>query len=203
MSKVHSFENFLAEAKVQRTATIKAEADTEITHKIEKLLREAMKLTEEVEAQKAEFEKALKIKELELKSKNAAIMDVMKGMDTTTLKFKKILATINTTKGKITFPYAKLWEFALDQATATQKKALLNYKEINKKLNPDRLSLELKRVQESEINEGVMDMLSGIWNWLKSKVEDFMNDLRNYNDSVNALESLVESKHAIGEDDGL
>jgi hypothetical protein len=203
MSKVHSFENFLAEAKVQRTATIKAEADTEITHKIEKLLREAMKLTEEVEAQKAEFEKALKIKELELKSKNAAIMDVMKGMDTTTLKFKKILATINTAKGKITFPYAKLWEFALDQATATQKKALLNYKEINKKLNPDRLSLELKRVQESEINEGVMDMLSGIWNWLKSKVKDFVNDLRNYNDSVNALESLVESKHAIGEDDGL
>ena len=118
------FNEFINEAKVQRTATIQAETDAEITHKIEKLLKDAMKLTEDVEAQRAEFEKAVKIKELELKSKHSAIMETMKGMDTTTLKFKKILATINTSKGKITFPYAKLWEFALDQATAAQKKVL-------------------------------------------------------------------------------
>ncbi len=197
------FNEFINEAKVQRTATIQAETDAEITHKIEKLLKDAMKLTEDVEAQRAEFEKAVKIKELELKSKHSAIMETMKGMDTTTLKFKKILATINTSKGKITFPYAKLWEFALDQATAAQKKVLVEYKEVNKKLNPDRLSLSLKRVEESEVNEGIADMLSGIWNWLKTKVKGLVETFKDYNTSVDALDTVVEAGRTAWEDDGL
>lgn len=197
------FNEFINEAKVQRTATIQAETDAEITHKIEKLLKDAMKLTEDVEAQRAEFEKAVKIKELELKSKHSAIMETMKGMDTTTLKFKKILATINTSKGKITFPYAKLWEFALDQATAAQKKVLVEYKEVNKKLNPDRLSLSLKRVEESEVNEGIADMLSGIWNWLKAKAKGLVETFKEYNTSVDALDTVVEAGRTAWEDDGL
>ena len=197
------FNEFINEAKVQRTATIQAETDAEITHKIEKLLKDAMKLTEDVEAQRAEFEKAVKIKELELKSKHSAIMETMKGMDTTTLKFKKILATINTSKGKITFPYAKLWEFALDQATAAQKKVLVDYKEVNKKLNPDRLSLSLKRVEESEVNEGIVDMLSGIWNWLKEKAKGLVETFKDYNTSVDALDTVVEAGRTAWEDDGL
>ena len=194
------FNEFINEAKVQRTATIQAETDAEITHKIEKLLKDAMKLTEDVEAQRVEFEKAVKIKELELKSKHSAIMETMKGMDTTTLKFKKILATINTSKGKITFPYAKLWEFALDQATAAQKKVLVDYKEVNKKLNPDRLSLSLKRVEESQINEG---LLSGIWDWLKAKVKGLVETFKDYNTSVDALDTVVEAGRSAWEDDGL
>lgn len=197
------FNEFINEAKVQRTATIQAETDAEITHKIEKLLKDAMKLTEDVEAQRVEFEKAVKIKELELKSKHSAIMETMKGMDTTTLKFKKILATINTSKGKITFPYAKLWEFALDQATAAQKKVLVDYKEVNMKLNPDRLSLSLKRVEESEVNEGIADMLSGIWNWLKTKVKGLVETFKDYNTSVDALDTVVEAGRSAWEDDGL
>jgi hypothetical protein len=193
MKNLRNFSDFLNEAKVDRTATIKAETDTQITNKIEKLLREAMKLTEDVEAQRAEFEKAVKIKELELKSKQAAIMQAMQEMDTTTLKFKKILATIDTSKGRITHSYATLWEFALNQATAAQKKALIEYKEVNQKINPDKLTLKLKRLPESVVNEGIADMLSGVWNWLKAKAAQFLGTTKIYTESVDALESVVNA----------
>ena len=188
MKNLSTFEDFISESKIQRVATIKAETDTQITSKIEKSLREAMKLTEEIEAEKAKFQEAIRIKELELKSKQATIMEAMKQMDTTTLKFKKILATIETSKGRVTHSYAKLWDFALGQATASQKKALLTYQDLNKKINPDKITLELKKV-----NEGIMDILGRVWDYLKAKAEEVMSISNEYTESVEALEGIVNT----------
>jgi hypothetical protein len=185
---LHSFEDFLNEAKVQRVATIKAETDTEITRRLEKLLREASKLNDEVEAERAKFEQAIKIKELELRSKQNAILQAMQEMGTTMLKFKKILATIENVKGRTTYPYAKLFEYALDQANENQKRVLVEYKEVNKKINPDRLKVEIKKV-----NEGLGDILSGIWNFLKNKAKSIVAAFSSYTESVEALEAVVEA----------
>lgn len=191
MKNLVNFEDFLNESKIQRTATIKAEADKEISRKLEKSLREAMKLTEEIEAEKAKFQAAVKIKELELKSRQAEIVEAMKDMDTTTLKFKKILATIEKTKGRVTHSYAKLWEFALGQSTASQKKALLTYQDLNKKINPDKISLEIKRVNEESINESLTSLLKRVWDFLKGKVEEVLSVSKDYTESVEALEKVV------------
>ncbi len=188
MKNLSNFSDFISESKIQRTATIKAETDTEITRKLEKTMRDALKLTEEIEAEKVKFQEAIKIKELELKSKQADIIKAMSQMDTTTLKFKKILATIETSKGRVTHSYAKLWDFALEQATVSQKKALLTYQDLNKKINPDKLTLDLKKV-----NEGVMDIIGKVWDYLKRKVEEIVSVSNNYTESVEALETIVKA----------
>jgi hypothetical protein len=188
MSRLQTFEDFLNEASNQRTATVKTETTAEINRKLEKLLREAAKLNEEVEVERAKFEQAIKIKELELRSKQNAILLAMQEMGTTMLKFKKILATIENTKGRTTYPYAKLWEYALDQANENQKKVLVEYKEINKKVNPDKLKVEIKKV-----NEGLGDILNGIWNFLKDKAKQIKAAFGSYTESVDALEAVVNA----------
>ena len=185
---MRTFEDFLKEAKVQRVATIKSEAETEITYKLEKLLREASKLADEVQTERAKFEEAIKIKELELRSKQNTILQAMQEMGTTTLKFKKILATIESVKGKTTYPYAKLFDYALDQANEDQKKVLIEYKELNKKINPDKLKMEIRKV-----NEGLGEMLSSIWNFLKSKADAIVSTFSSYTESVDALEAVVKA----------
>ena len=188
---IQNFNSFLNEA--ERTATIKASTDVEITRKLEKLLREATKLTDEVEAEKAKYEEAVKIKQLELKSKQSAIFEAMQAMNTTTIKFKKILAIIESKKGNTTYSYSTLWDFALQQATSAQKKALVEFQEMNKKINPTKLSLVIKKVNEEELNEGLSDMLSGIWNFLKEKTAKIVAAFTNYSESVDALESVVNA----------
>jgi hypothetical protein len=189
---IHNFNTFLNEAdKNTRTATIKASTDVEITRKLEKLLREATKLTDEVEAEKAKYEEAVKIKELELKSKQAAIFEAMQAMNTTTIKFKKILATIESKKGNTTYAYSTLWNFALQQATVSQKKALVEFQEMNKKIGATKLSLVIKKVNEEELNEGLADMLSVIWNFLKEKTAKIVAAFTEYTEAVDALETAV------------
>lgn len=188
---LHSFDDFINEAKVQRVATIKAETDAEITRKLEKLLREASKLNDEVESERAKFEQAIKIKELELKSKQAALVEAMQQMGTTSIKYKKILATIETSKGRVTHAYAKLWEFALLQANENQKKALLEFQNVNKKINPDKLKLEIRKVAEAENFLG--NLLSNIWNFLKEKAKAIKAVFNEYTQSVEALETVVEA----------
>jgi len=186
---LQSFDDFINEAKVQRVATIKSETDAEITHKLEKLLREASKLNDEVESERAKFEESIKIKELELKSKQAALVEAMRQMGTTSIKYKKILATIETSKGRVTHAYAKLWEFALLQATQNQKKTLLEFQDVNKKINPDKLKLEIRKVAEAE--NFLKNILTGIWNFLSEKAQQIRTTFEEYSQSVEALDAVV------------
>lgn len=189
---IQDFNSFLNEAE-KRVATVKSPTEVEITRKLEKLLREASKLTDELAVEKAKYEEAVKIKQLELKSKEAAIFESMQKMNTTTIKYKKILATIESKKGNTTYSYSTLWDFALQQATAAQKKALVEFKELNKKINPTKLNLVIKKVNEGEINEGLKEVLSGIWNFLKEKAAKIVAAFSDYSESVDALEAVVNA----------
>jgi hypothetical protein len=189
MKHVPNFKTFAINEATKITTT----QEVTVSKALERTIKEALKLSTSIAEERAKFEETMKIKELALKAKEDKVTEAMKELGATTIQVGKVLAKMETSKGRVTHSYAQLWQFALEQVNEKQKKAFMQYQELNKKINPDKMKLAITKTNEGKLNENIYEIVAKAVDYLKKKTVEILSFLTGFKHSVNALDTLVNA----------